>query len=70
VRDGEPPSVASRSRRGPERHGVYANVVHTDIVYADECTAESIELKPKEVDDVEDKVVEVFFSELSEQPSE
>jgi hypothetical protein len=48
------------SRRGPGRGGVDA-----DVVYADEGIAESVELKPREVDDVEDKVVEVFFSKLS-----
>jgi hypothetical protein len=48
------------SRRGPGRGGVDA-----DVVYADEGIAESVKLKPREVDDVEDKVVEVFFSKLS-----
>jgi hypothetical protein len=56
MRDGEPPSVASRSRCG-RRGGVDT----------DEGAAESIKLKPKKINDVEDKVVEVFFSELSEQ---
>jgi hypothetical protein len=48
------------SRRGPGRGGVDA-----DVVYADEGTVESVELNSRGVDDVEDKVVEVFFSKLS-----
>jgi hypothetical protein len=36
-----------------------------DVVYVDEGTAESVELRPKGVNDVEDKVVKVFFFELS-----
>jgi hypothetical protein len=39
-----------------------------DVVYVDEGTAESVELRPKGVNDVEDKVVKVFFFELSVQP--
>jgi hypothetical protein len=62
-------------RRAPERGkpqstrrcgAVDADVVDADIVYADEDTTESVELKPKGVDDVDDGVVEVFFSGLSE----
>jgi hypothetical protein len=52
----------STRRRG----GVNADVVDADVVYADEDTTESVELKPEGVDDVDDGVVEVFFSGLSE----
>jgi hypothetical protein len=48
------------------RGGVNADVVDADVVYADEDTTESVELKPEGVDDVDDGVVEVFFSGLSE----
>jgi hypothetical protein len=45
--------------------------VNADGVYVDESTVESVERKPKGVDEDEvDKVVEVFFFELSVQPSE
>jgi hypothetical protein len=53
--------VASRSRRGSGRSGVGADVVETNVVYADEGTAKSVELKPKGVDDIEDKIAEVVF---------
>jgi hypothetical protein len=58
--------VANCSRYGPER-----GVVDTDRVYADEGTIKSVELKPEEVNDVEDgigrsvdvdEVVELFSS--------
>jgi hypothetical protein len=42
MRDGEPPSMVSHSRRRPERGEVAANVV-----YADEGTAEYAKLKPE-----------------------
>jgi hypothetical protein len=78
-RDDEPPGVASLSRRRLER-----SKVNADVVCADKGTAESVEFKPKEVDDddkvgcsvgvkvnnvghVKNKVVEVFYSGLSEQ---
>jgi hypothetical protein len=43
--------MAGRSRRGPGCGGVDADIVNADVVYA-----ESVELKPEEVDDVEDEV--------------
>jgi hypothetical protein len=49
------------------RGGVDADVVDADVVYTDEDTAESVELKPEVVDGVDDEVVEVFFSELPTQ---
>jgi hypothetical protein len=59
--------MARRSRRGPGCGGVDADIVNADVVYAVEGTMESVELKPKEVDDVEDELVEIFFFGLSEQ---
>jgi hypothetical protein len=47
VRDGEPPSIASRSRRKSERGEVIVNIVDADVVYANEGTAEYVELKPE-----------------------
>jgi hypothetical protein len=38
--------------------------VDADIVYADEGTTKFVELKPEEVDDVEDEVVEISFFRL------
>jgi hypothetical protein len=55
--------VVNRSRSGPRCGGV-----DVDIVYTDENTSESIELKPEEIDDVENKIIEIFFSGLSVQP--
>jgi hypothetical protein len=43
--------MARRSRRGPGCGGVDTDIVNADVVYA-----ESVELKPEEVDDVEDVV--------------
>jgi hypothetical protein len=51
----EPPGVASCSRHGPWRSGVDVDVVDADVVYTDEDTAESVELKLEGVDDVETK---------------
>jgi hypothetical protein len=59
--------MARRSRRGPGCGRVDGNIVDADVVYADECTTESVELKPEEVDDVKDELVEIFFLGLSEQ---
>jgi hypothetical protein len=56
MRDGEPPSVASRSRCGPGRSGVDTDAVYTDVIYTDEGTVEFVELKPEKVNDVEGKV--------------
>jgi hypothetical protein len=47
VRDGEPPSIASRSRRKSKRDEVTVNIVDVDVVYVDEGTAEYVELKPE-----------------------
>jgi hypothetical protein len=41
-----------------------------DIIYTDEGITESVELKPEGVDNVEDKVGEIFFFGLSVKPSE
>jgi hypothetical protein len=71
-----PQAVLSARRRAPghgkpqstrRRGGVDADVVDADVVYTDEDTAESVELKPEVVDVVDDEVVEVFFSELPTQ---
>jgi hypothetical protein len=42
VGDGEPPCVASHSRRGPGHGVVDADVVDADVVYTDEGNAESV----------------------------
>jgi hypothetical protein len=45
--------------------------INADGVYTDESTIESVERKPKGVDEDEvDKVVKVFFFKLSVQPDE
>jgi hypothetical protein len=56
VRNGEPPSVADLSRRGPGRSEVDA-----DVVCAVEVVMKSIEFKLDGVDDVEDEVTENIF---------
>jgi hypothetical protein len=62
--------MASLSRHRPGHGRVDADVVNADIVHADEVTVEFVEFKPEGVDDVEDKVVKVFFSGLFVQPGE
>jgi hypothetical protein len=62
VRDGEPPRVASRSQRGPR-----CDRVDADVVCVGEGIAESVEFKSEGVNDTEDRLVKIFFSELSAQ---
>jgi hypothetical protein len=47
--------MASRSRRESGRGGV-----HTEVFCLDEGTT-AVEFKPEGVDNVEDKIVEIFF---------